>query len=1055
IMESVQHVSAAGGSNGSITIAISGGTPGYSIQWYAVGDPGTVLGTSLSLSGLSEGDYRVVVTDNALGGPCSEERTIKITEPGTALGLTEEIEAAGPCHGASNGSIELTASGGAGGYTFTLLRQPATEVTENVEVSGNRALYTGLPAGLYTARVRDANGTLVELLDLEVGQPTPLEVYNITFNNVSCFGANDGSLRFSIRGGTPDGSGDYAYVLVRGNGSKVNGSGHTAIEHVNLVPDDYVLTVYDATNVCFAEERFTITEPADIEILEHIVDVSCFGGNDGSIRIEASGGASDAFNYEWQVEDATTPDTWLTIADSNTEWLQDKVEGTYRVEVRDLGSNCTVVSEKWTIGEPDELTIVADASPVNTCKGDNSGRIEVWVEGGIGPYVVDYGTGTVSGSGPEFFIEDLVADTYTLVVRDRNGTGCQATTTVEIEEPAAALAVSEAEVSISCVADNESFSVEFEISGGVAVDLGGVPVFSYHIEVINLLTSGRRTKELIETADQPVTVHLDDLNLPAGEYRVIVSDLQAASSAACTAVETSFAYKHLNVQNIIGHESCPGAFDGSIDLSVSGGSGDYTYAWTKGGTAMTQTTQDLSGLEAGTYTVTITDVGEPAGRCAYRQTFTVNRTKELLVEGSVQDVSCFDGSNGAIRIHGVANATLPLTYFWNGASEAGSAELTGLTAGSYSVEILDGDGCRVQEYFTIEQPDAPLGATLTSELDCTSDTRSITVAPSDGTGPTYTYQWMGPGAYTRMGDGSTIEGITRGGTWQVEVTDARGCKLVKTIVVHGKVRLSAELTHIKCVGGDGGNIVLDVSGGSGSYAYNWTKDGAPYAVSTKDLNNLEAGKYQVVVTDLSQSCSVGGAYTVESEVFEINEPKPFVVEGNVTDNECYGSAEGTINLHTVTGGTAPYQYVWTTSNGSGLIPGVRNQSGLTAGDYFVRLIDDMGCSSEVFPFEVNELPELSFVLNVENTNCHNKNKIEITNPTGGTGDYLFFWDVLNTPTGTQVLEDLPGGTYTITMAPMLNVLVMTMEPLICMSFTARAPIPISGPRGALMQPPRI
>src|SRR5690554_1831883 len=219
----VQHVSATGGSNGSITIAVSGGTPGYSIEWYAVGDPGTLLGTGLSLSGLSAGDYRVVVTDNAVGGPCSEERIIKITEPGTALGLTEVIEAAGPCHGASNGSIELTASGGAGGYTFTLLRQAAAEVTDNVEVSGNRALYTGLSAGLYTARVRDANGTLVELLDLEVGQPTPLEIYNFTFNNVSCFGADDGSLRFSIRGGTPDGSGDYTYVLVRGNGSKVIG----------------------------------------------------------------------------------------------------------------------------------------------------------------------------------------------------------------------------------------------------------------------------------------------------------------------------------------------------------------------------------------------------------------------------------------------------------------------------------------------------------------------------------------------------------------------------------------------------------------------------------------------------------------------------------------------------------------------------------------------------------------------------------------------------------------------------------------------------------------
>lgn len=1014
-VSSIQNVSALGGSDGRVTISIAGGTPGYSVRWYSGDTPsGPVIGTGVTLSGLSEGNYTVEVSDDA---GCVADRTITISEPGSALTLSRSITNAGPCFGATNGVIELTANGGAAPYTFTLIKNPDTEIT-STNISGNYAQYEGLGAGFYTARVRDNNGTVVELVNLEISQPAPLEISYFNPVNATCFGANDGILRFSISGGTPSVSGDYAYVLSRGNGSDLVGSGSVNEEISGLVPDDYSLRVYDASSVCMVEQSFTITEPDDISIVETLTPASCNGDSDGSIRIEVSGGASGAFGYSWELKDEIAG-TWSSIAGSNTAWLQNLAAGTYRVVVTDLGSSCSVTSDEFVLAEPDVLVITASPGDVNTCRGDNSGRIALRVEGGTAPYVIDYGIATLIGAGPEFFIENLPADTYTLIVRDRGGSGCQDLTTVIINEPAEALSVTIPVVSISCDPVNgESFSVSFDISGGVGISNGTDDEFSYFIEVTNLLSSGKKTKTVTATIDQPVSVNLDDLNLTAGEYRVTVGDLQAASSAACAAVETSFAYKHLNVQNFIGHESCPGAFDGSIDLSVSGGSGDYSYAWTKGGTAMTQTTQDLSGLEAGAYTVTITDVGEPAGRCTYSQTFTVNRAKELLVEGSVQDVSCFGGNNGAIRIHGVANATMPLTCFWNGSSVAGGAELTGLTAGDYSVEILDGDGCRVQETFSITQPTAPLEAILSSELDCLADSRSITVSASGGTGP-YSYQWMGPGAYTRVGDGATIDGITRGGTWQVEVTDARGCKLLKTIEIYGKLTLDAELTDISCNGGSGGNIVLNVGGGSGSYTYTWTKDGAPYAETTKDLSNLGGGVYEVVVRDLLQSCSGGGDYSLSLSNLEIMEPAAFVVEGNITNNECSGSAEGRINIHTVTGGTAPYRYEWTTGDGSGIIQGQRNQSGLRAGTYYLRVIDSKDCSSELFDFEVTELDELGFVLDVDDTNCLNENRIEITNPVGGSGTHRFFWDGPGTEGGTELLkENLPGGTYTITMVDM-------------------------------------
>lgn len=1006
----ILNASAPGAADGSITISIDGGTPGYTIAWYegTIAGIGSVIGTGLTRSGLAEGNYTVLVTDNA---GCVADRTITISEPGSALTLSHSITNAGPCFGATNGVLELTANGGAGPYTFTLIKNPDTEII-STNISGNYAQYIGLGAGFYTARVSDANGVVVELTDLEVSQPDQINIFFSDITDVSCFGAGDGILRFSVSGGTPFAGGLYSYVLSRSGGSSVTGSGNVAVELTGLVPDSYSLRIYDA-NGCMAELAFSVAEPSDLVINGDIEHVSCFGGNDGSIALNVSGGTSGAYSYEWQSFDIFTS-AWITIAGISGNVIQNLEAGTFRVLVTDLGSGCQVPSSDFIVVEPLELLATVITTDVLTCTGDYSGSIELRVEGGTGPYVINYGTGLVSGFGPVFTLTNLAADTYSIEISDSKG--CQKTISATIDEPAEGLSVSEPIVSIACVAGAESYSVGFDINGGVALDLGSGPEYIYNIEVINLLTSGRRYKT-VYTAVQPVSVNLDDLNLPAGQYRVIVTDLNAAPSAACAAVETTFGYAHLSLTYSVTDESCPGAYNGIIDLTVSGGSGNYSYVWVKDGLPVSETTQDLSGLEAGVYTVVITDNVETS-RCTFSQSFLVRQAKQLLVQGSVKNVSCFDDNDGAIRIHGVANATLPLTYYWNGSSLPGTDELTGLSAGSYSVEVVDGMGCSIQAVFSVSQPAAPLDAVLNATLDCATDTRRITVVASGGTGP-YTYQWMGPGAYNRVGDGSTISGVTNGGIWQVEVTDARGCKYVQTIEVYGKINLSAELSHISCNGGNTGNIILKIEGGSGSYLYSWTKDGVPLAAITKDLSNLDAGTYQVEITDLLQSCSGGGAYQVTSDPLVITQPAPFVIAGNVTHNECFGSREGRINLHTVTGGTAPYEFIWSTGNGAGLVQGAINQSGLAAGTYYVRVMDSKGCSSDPVMFVINQLDELGFDLVIADTNCDNENSIEIVNPTGGSGTYSIFWDGPGVDAGTDFRkENLPGGTYTITMVDM-------------------------------------
>lgn len=1020
ITHNIQNVTTFGGNNGSITIAISGGTPGYTINWFeGVGTGGTALGNALVQGGLVAGFYTVEVIDGATAPACSVTETIQVTQPGDPLVMTVTSSTNPyPCHGASNGSIELEANGGEGPYTFTLTLNPGTEMLDFF-LSGNRIIYNNLAAGFYTARVQDNLGNVVELTDLELTQPDPVDIYFFSPDDISCFGAADGSILFSISGGTPDATNGYSYILRPESSTEIIGNGDIGISLTGLYPDNYTLIVYDATNICFTEHSFTLTESDEIVITETISPVSCNGLSDGSIRIEVSGGIEGAaYSYDW-FEYNTVSSGWDAIVSSNPTWLRSSA-GRYKVEVTELGgAACFKESSEFILTEPDLLTATADPTDVNTCPGDNSGRITVTVSGGDGNYLVDYGTGTLSGNGPEFFIDGLVADDYTIVVRDNYGSGCQAVATATVGEPAEALSVTVPVVDYTCVLPStETHSVSFDINGGVGITNGTDDEFSYHITVRNVLTSGTKTKTVSATIDQPVTVNLDDLNLGTGTYRLIVTDAQADPSASCAAVEHFFTISRLTVSHLVSPVTCPGAVDGAIDITVSGGSGNgnYMYEWLKDGSPMAEVSPGLSGLEDGLYTLTVTDLGQP-GRCPYTRTYTVANAKTLVVNATVSPVRCFGGSDGAIRITGVDNAAPGLSYFWNGSAVAGTNELTGLAEGDYYVEIFDGDGCRIQETFEVTQPTAALEAVMSASLDCGTDTRIINVGASGGTA-NYSYQWMGPGSYHRVGDGSGIVDITSGGTWQVEVTDARGCKTTETTDIYGKLQLSTDITNVNCNNGTGGNIILNVDGGSGNYSYVWTKDGLPFAQTFKDIVNLEAGVYAVTVTDNFQFCGASN-YSVPLNNITVSEPGSFDIESSVTNNECYGEAAGFINITNVSGGTAPYNYIWTTTNGSGLIAGARNQNGLTAGDYTLHVRDSKGCLSLANVFTVTELPELVFDLDVDDTDCNNENRIEVINAAGGSGvdaNYVFTWDG-NGAIGSndRLKEDLPGGIYTITM----------------------------------------
>jgi large repetitive protein len=1002
----IKHVTSNGGNDGELAISIAGGTIPYSVIWTGLDeDNNPIAGLPVNetlLQTLIAGVYSVTVTD---GLNCPATRSITISQPNSLLLLTERDKIhPGPCYGAANGALEFEVSGGALPYVLTLTTQSGT-VIPPVSVSGNLYAYANLPAGIYHAVVVDDNGVSFPIPNIVLSQPDQLVFDFAKTRDASCFVSSDGEVVFSASGGTRfTGTPDY-YLVTLIPDNDFNRTFHLELgvpmSVSDLAADNYRIRIDDRVG-CNIEGTFTVHRPDEILITGVMTNISCTNANDGSVSINVSGGrgASTPYSYDWSKDGIS--------GFANTKDVSGLEPGTYQLTISEIATTaCGAVSQEFVISNPAPINVSHTPRPVNTCRGDNSGSIDLFVTGGVEPYSVSYGFGIpLTGTGPDFTIPNLAAGFYTVTVTDNNGAGCVDTIPdIEILEPSDIMVLDLLSYGMHCENNNTGI-VSLEISGGVTNALGEN---SYRVQLLNT-TTGNIQGRTILPGESPV---VGFSTLAAGQYELTVIDNLAAPSAACPDIIEVFEIRLISINADIVHPTCAGVNSGSIDITVTGGVGPFNYVWTRTGDAtFSETTQDLTGLVPGTYNLAFTDVGR--GSCVINRSYVVSNTKSLTINASVTPVSCNGGNNGTITVTGVENAMPDLSYFWNGSAIAGTSQLTGLTSGTYTLLVMDGEGCVVEKSFFVPQPVA-IAYSLSSTLDdCTNYSRSISVNGIAGGTTPYTYIWSGPGGFTQVAAGNAIENITVGGTYRVTVRDARNCELEQTITIPGDVTLSAAVKPVNCNGVASGEIDLTVSGGSGFYQYAWTKQGDTYTSASKDIKDLTAGIYDVRVTDLQQLCPGGDPYFVELEVVVPQQPL-LKVEGSSNTLKCAGDSNGTISLN-ITGGTSPYNYLWTTTNGSGLEAAARDQVGLTAGSYTVRVTDFYGCYKDTM-FVINEPLPLSFVLDWDDTDCDGNNYIEITAQTGGSGNYSYIWEgegATGDPTDLR-RENLPGGTYTVTM----------------------------------------
>jgi len=968
----ITNVSCSGGSNGTVSVTPAGGTPTYTYVWMPGGQ------NTSSVSGLASGVYTVTITD--LNG-CVLVQTYTVTQP---LQVAVTITATPvSCFAGANGTATATATGGTPGYTYTWTPS-----------GGNAANAVGLSAGTYTLLVTDLLGCPATQT-VVVTEPTALSA-TVTSTNETCDYLNNGSASASVSGGTPA----YTYTWQPGN---QNTPGIT-----NQASGTYTVTIRDNLG-CLLTATTTIVQPAPIVItFTNQVNVSCFGGNNGSISANATGGTPN-YIFSWMPG---------SLSGSN---INNLAAGTYTATITDV--NGCVAQSTVAITQPAApLTVSVSAIPA-TCNGGSNGSISAGGAGGTGPYTYNW----LPGNFPGTPVSNLPAGTYTVIATDSKG--CTATNTVTITQPAP-IVITYTVVNSTCGNSNGQATASSTggaggpytytwMPGGVtSATLTGVPSGSYTVlvqdanncpasQIVNINDNGGPVATIFGVTDVTcyggangsatvsvvggsgtITYTWSPMGgngpiasgLPAGTYVVMVTDTNGCQALATTSPGINQP-PAITINVTTNNVSCFAGSNGTATVSASGGTPGYTYVWLPGGTTGTT----VGGLSAGTYTVQATD----SYSCVQTQTFAITQpTLALSVAPASTPVSCFGGSNGTASA-AASGGTSPYNYTWMPGSLSGQ-NISNLPAGTYTINVTDNNGCTAANTIAVSQPTAIGLATSSNNSTCGNSNGQASVIASGGT-PGYTYSWTPSG-----GTASTASGLNAG-IYYVSVNDLNGCPATASVSVSntpGPTVTVASNTPVSCTGGSNGTATSNVAGGTGAITYTWSPTGGNASVGT----GMAAGAYSVTISDANGCQSVATT--------TITQPTPVLVNVTTGNAGCFGTTSGTATV-TAGGGTPGYTYLWLPGNTTG--PTV---TGLGAGTYTVQATDANSCV-ETQTFVINQPTALTASISAtSNVSCFGGNNgTANVSVGGGTPFYSYAWS----PSGGSgpIGTGLSAGTYTV------------------------------------------
>jgi gliding motility-associated-like protein len=953
-------ISCFGLCDGMATVTIGGGTTPYTYNWSPNGE------TTDSIINLCQGNYSVIVSDS---NGCTTSQNFTINEP-TQLDAnvtgTDLACGGGPC----NGTAISNPNGGTAPYTYQWSANAAPNVLTNQGINN-------LCADTFNVTVTDTNGCTANGTYI-VTVPTQLSV-TLDSTNITCNGSNDGTATATPTGGVPPYT--YSWVgtcnPVPSNTPTITGLcagiytvtvtdsagcffiGSVNILEPNLIDDNEVVTMANCgvcdgsiimfpsggtppyqhswsngvitpnnNNLCAGFYTDTITDANNCigiftvavsnpngpsGVTSTVNNATCYGGCDGSINVITIGG-TPSYSYSW----TSIPPGGPYQPDSTITGL---CAGTYNLTITDA-SGC-ILNTSLIVGEADSIT----ANPVYTdatCNGNCDGTASVSPTGGTAPYTYLWSNGSTNSS-----VSGLCVGLVSVTVTDFNN--CTKVVNFNISSPNI-LIVATSTTATTCNGNCDGTAT--------ANPSGGTAPYTYLWD------------DPLAQTTQTAT------GLCVGNYNVTVTDSNGCSSSVSVIINEP---NPILANEITTPATC-GNFDGTAVVAPTGGTGPYTYLWCNG-----VTTPNVNALPAGTCSLQITD----SNNCSQTFLITINNTNGPTVTTTSTNATCngvCDGTASATVTSGVPN----YTYLWTPGGQTTSS-VTGLCAGSYTVQVTDGNGCITVEPITITDNTSITATVTTTDATCNGVCDGTALVVPNGGIPPYQYSWVG-GTITGQTT-NAVAGLCAGVNYTVTITDALGCALIQNVTINEPSILTVAPTGIaaNCNGSCDGSATANPVGGTAPYTYLWST-----GATTPSILALCAGSYSVNVTD-ANGCSANG-------VVNIGDGIAITATVNTTNATC-GLCDGSATVTGGGGAGGPYTYLW--SPGGQTTTTINN---LCPGAYQVDITDNVGCT-QTFNVLINNVNGPSITAFADSVSCFGScDGIAWVIINSGNPTYTFQWD---------------------------------------------------------------
>ena len=917
----------------TLTANATGGNGQYTYAWYKdnelISGATTYQYTPSTATAGSSSIYKVEVTDNCEN---SVEKTATIavySMPVVSAGEDVTI-----CVGTET---ELTASAenGKTPYTYQWFKGN-TSLTDN---TANDITYTtpvaDATAGAsttYKVVVTDACGNTAND-EVVVSVNAALALTKSDSTDIICHGQSTGSITVAAANGAPN----YQYKVDNGTFGEATSSATATFE--NLAAGSHTVTVKD---YCGTEESvtFVLTEPEELAlaVTDHS-DLTCNGNSTGSITVTASNGTA---NYQYKIDNENYGDATA----ENTATFSGLAAGAHTITVMD---NCSVEkTASYTLTEPAVLTLTesADDHQDVSCYNGTNGSVTVNVTGGTSTYQYkvgingSYGNATAETS---FTYANRPAEKDTLYVKDANG--CEASIPVEITQPEELELheITASHIDVTCHGDAD---------GEIAVAAtGGFGTYLYNWN--NGGYGGNSAKD----------------QLTAGTYTIVVKDgHQCTASVTVVITEPEELTATIEGTNI----SCYDETDGTITVSVSGGTEPYTYRWNDDN--QQNRVAERTNLAAGEYTVTVTD----DHYCTSVKNITLTQPANFTVTVSGDDEIC---ANETTTFTATTTGDVTLKWYLNDNEIANqtSATLSNInTAGTYKVVATQtGSNCTKEATITLTVDTVP-NVTITGPASvCKDQYFELNANNADE----YEWSYQGMGEDDELTEEMIYDYITADRTYSVTGYNSFGCtaSASKTVTVNAlpstELTFSTEPTSIDDRGAvvllcEGNNITLSVPNVDDN-TYKWYKRGIAEEISDEEEIGGEIGEevddelvgetYTLSLSNITEE-DMGIYYVVVTNDNECTNESDFVLIGVIplpnftlsVNDETEGismCADGTVDIYASGFSEEVYDYSWSTSDylsGDGNY--TRTFGPATAGDYTISAT----ATNALYPVAIDE-----------------------------------------------------------------------------------------------------